>query len=284
VSALLTLPAALQPPVEAALVEQARLAAPSDVKGLVDDILTAMNVEKKSDIQRERRNGAVGFRLTKTQDGYWNASGLIEPETGEVIRAAISAELGKVGPEDTRSPQRRNHDALRLIAMRSLEHSEQPSFGGSPVGVMVTMPFDVLEGRLREAWLTMPSGMQISPDTARRLACDAEIIPVVLGSKGEVLDIGRSTRQWTSAQRRAAWLEQAGRCAFPKCRRRCVELHHIRWWSLGGPTSLDNGAWLCAFHHWLVHDGGWTLKRGPDRSFSWTSPTGERRHRHLEAA
>jgi hypothetical protein len=284
VSALLSLPAGWASEVEAPLVEQARFGAPADVSSMVDDILTAMNVKKKSDIQRERRNGALGFRLTKTMDGYWSASGLIDAETGELVRAALAAENAKCGREDLRSPQRRNHDALGAIARRSLEASDQPSFAGSPIGVMVSIPADVLEDRLRESWLTLPSGMRISAETARRLACDAEIVPVVLGSKSEVLDIGRSTRQWTSAQRRAAWLEQGGHCAFPKCRRRCVELHHIQWWLHGGSTSLDNGAWLCAFHHWLVHEGRWSLKRGPDRSFVWTSRLGHQQTRHLAAA
>jgi hypothetical protein len=283
-SALLSLPPAAWSAVEEPLVAMARFGSPEDVSDMVDDILTALGVTKKSDIQRERRNGALGFRLTKTMDGYWSVSGLVDPATGELVRAALAALNGKCGPDDLRTPQRRDHDALATMARRSLESADQPSFGGSPVAVMVTIPYDVLEGRLREAWLTLPSGMRISPETARRLACDAEIVPVVLGSRSEVLDIGRSTRQWTSAQRRAAWLEQGGRCAFPKCQRRCVELHHIKWWLLGGHTSLDNGAWLCTFHHWLVHDGGWTLNRGPDRSFIWTSQIGQQQIRHLSAA
>jgi uncharacterized protein DUF222 len=283
-SALLSLPQAAWSAVEGPLVEMARFGAPSDVSDMVDDVLTALGVTKKSDIRRERRNGAVGFRLTKTMDGHYSASGLIDPATGELVRAALDAHNAKCGPDDLRTPQRRDHDALATVARTSLESADQPSFGGSPVGVMVTIPYDVLEGRLREAWLTLPSGMRISPETARRLACDAVILPVVLGSKSEVLDIGRTTRQWTSAQRRAAWLEQGGGCAFPKCQRRCVELHHIEWWSLGGHTSLDNGAWLCAFHHWLVHDGGWTLSRGPDRSFVWTNTIGQAQRRHPSAA
>src|SRR3954453_20391725 len=187
VSALMSLPPAWWEPVEAPLVEVARLGLPTDVSVMVDDILTAMNVEKKSDVRLRRRNGALGFRLTRTMDGYWSPSGLLDPETGELLRAAIATENAKCGREDVRTPQRRDHDALRTIARRSLETGDQPSFTGSPLGVLVTIPADVLEDRLREAGLTLPSGMRISPDTARRLACDAEIVPAVLGSAGEVL-------------------------------------------------------------------------------------------------
>jgi hypothetical protein len=283
VSALLSLPPSLWEAVEQPLVEQAPYASPTEISAIVDDILTALNVTKKSDVRRERRNSALGFRLTKTYDGHWSASGLVDPETGEIIRAALAAYNGRTGPEDQRTPQRRDLDALATIARRSLAADDQPSFAGSPIGVMVTMPLELLEDRLREAWLTMPSGMRIGAETARRLACDAEIVPVVLGSKSEVLDIGRTSRQWTCAQRRAAYLEQAGQCAFRGCKRGCTELHHIVWWSLGGRTSVDNGAWLCAYHHWLVHEGGWKLRRDPDRSFVWTDKFGHE-HRHPMAA
>ena len=283
-SALLSLPPVARDVVEEPLVEQARFGSPQDVSDMVDDILTALGVTKKSDIRRERRNGAVGFHLTRTLDGFYSASGLIDPETGELLRAALDRHNASCGPDDLRSPQRRDHDALATLARLGLEAGDQPGFSGSPVGVLVTIPARILEERLREEWLTLPSGMRIGAETARRLACDAEILPVTLGSAGEVLDIGRATRQWTSAQRRAAWLEQGGHCAFPKCQRRCVELHHIVWWSLGGHTSLDNGAWLCSFHHWLVHEGRWSLRRGPDRSFVWTNTLGQEQIRHLLAA
>jgi hypothetical protein len=94
----------------------------------------------------------------------------------------------------------------------------------------------------------------------------------------------RPTRKFTVAQRRAAYLRDGGRCAFPECRGQVTELHHIVFRRHGGPAALDNAAWLCAFHHWLVHDGGWTLRRGDDRSFVWTSPAGRQQRRHLSAA
>jgi hypothetical protein len=77
------------------------------------------------------------------------------------------------GPDDVRSPMRRDHDALATIARTSLQAADQPGFSGSPVGVLVTIPYEVLADRLREAWLTLPSGMRISAQTARRFACEA---------------------------------------------------------------------------------------------------------------
>jgi len=62
------------------------------------------------------------------------------------------------------------------------------------------------------------------------------------------------------------------------------ELHHIIFRRHRGATSLDNAAWLCTFHHWLVHEGRWTLQRQADNSYLWTGPHGQQRIRHLKTA
>ena len=141
-----------------------------------------------------------------------------------------------------------------------------------------------LENELLEKWLTLPSGAVISAATARRMACDAEIIPVVLGSNSEVLDIGVANHEFTTAIRRAAYQRDRGRCAFPGCCNPVSELHHIVFRRNGGATSLDNAAWLCSYHHWLVHDGRWTLTRLPTNDYLWTGPQGQQRIRHLSTA
>jgi hypothetical protein len=127
--------------------------------------------------------------------------------------------------------------------------------------------------------ISLPSGATITADTARRLACDAEIIPVVLGRSSEVLDIGQADHEFTVAIRRAAYLRDHGHCAFPRCANRVVELHHIIFRRHRGPTSLDNAAWLCAFHHWLVHEGRWTLQRHAHSGYLWTNPHGKQHTR-----
>jgi hypothetical protein len=107
----------------------------------------------------------------------------------------------------------------------------------------------------------------------------------VLGSRSEILDIGQANREFTVAQRRAAYLRDNGKCAFPDCRGKVAELHHIWFRRRGGPGTLDNAAWVCRFHHWLVHEGSWTLRRDPaDKSYLWTGPHGQQRIRHLHKA
>jgi hypothetical protein len=65
-------------------------------------------------------------------------------------------------------------------------------------------------------------------------------------------------------------------CRFPGCgARRFVIGHHIRWWADGGSTRLDNLMLVCGFHHKLVHEHGWTVKREPAGEFTWFRPNGK---------
>jgi hypothetical protein len=96
-----------------------------------------------------------------------------------------------------------------------------------------------------------------------------------------VLDIGQADHEFTTPIRRAAWIRDQGRCAFPDCRNRPAEAHHIHFRRHQGPTSLENCAWLCLFHHWLAHEGGWTLRRDHNGDYLWTGPFGQQRFRHL---
>src|SRR5262245_9890051 len=118
-------------------------------------------------------------------------------------------------------------------------------------------------------------GNPLPPDTVRRLGCDADILPVVLGGEGEVLDVGREQRLATRAQRRA--LRAMYRtCGYPGCQVRfeACRIHHVHWWEHFGPTALHNLIPLCSSHHHLVHEGGWTLTLRPDRTISLHRPDG----------
>ncbi|AUZ89373.1 hypothetical protein CVO76_10710 [Arthrobacter agilis] len=102
---------------------------------------------------------------------------------------------------------------------------------------------------------------QISARTIRTLACDADLIPLVLGSSGQVLDIGRSQRLFPPHLRRALVARDKG-CAFPDCTipASWCEAHHITPWSRGGGTNINNGVLLCTRHHHVIHQGLWTVE------------------------
>ena len=91
-------------------------------------------------------------------------------------------------------------------------------------------------------------------------ACDADAYRVVLGAKGEVLDVGRQTNRWPVAIRRAITVRDRG-CVFPGCDRppSWTDIHHCTPWREGGHTSVDNGVLLCRRHHTFVHRARWTI-------------------------
>ena len=118
-------------------------------------------------------------------------------------------------------------------------------------------------------------GTAVPVDVMRRLACEADMLPVVLNGRGEALDAGRAQRLATPAQR-AALRTMHRTCIGPTCSvpfEDC-EIHHVIPWEQGGLTNLDNLAPLCTHDHRLVHEGGWTLRLMPDRVATWTRPDG----------
>jgi hypothetical protein len=110
--------------------------------------------------------------------------------------------------------------------------------------VVVTVPFDVLRKELGLGMLD--TGQPVSATQVRRMACDAMLIPAVLGGDGQVLDLGQARRLFTGPVRRALVLRDGG-CAFPGCDRpaRWCDGHHITSVLDGGPTDLDNGVLVC---------------------------------------
>ncbi len=119
------------------------------------------------------------------------------------------------------------------------------------------------------------NGIPLPVSTVRRLCCDAEILPVVLNGDGQALDVGRSSRTATRAQRRA--LRAMHRtCIHPDCTITfdACRIHHILPWQRGGATDIDDLAPVCESHHHAVHEGGWGLTMTPDRIATWTRPDG----------
>jgi hypothetical protein len=217
--------------------------------------------------RRQRR-----LRTTvRAEDGMGVGSWQADPLDHAVIDAAITrvaAELwrvehGEAAPVTdtvTSSPQRRL-DALVEICRR-VEGASAADGRTETARVVVHVTLADLRARSGDASaLAVVEGHGPVPvATARRLACTARIVPAVLGSMGEVLDLGRHRRLASPAQRLAALTEYGG-CAFPGCDRpiQWCELHHLHPWENGGPTDHGNLVPLCGRHHHLVHEGGWTI-------------------------
>ncbi|QCX26613.1 HNH endonuclease signature motif containing protein [Nocardioides jishulii] len=150
--------------------------------------------------------------------------------------------------------------------LETLDPTRLPIHGGDATHLMVTIPFETLTRDLGVATIdnaTPGDGhATITAAQARRLACTAQIIPAVLGTDGEVLDVGRAARLFTKAQRRALALRdttcRAEGCDIPGT---WSEAHHLVPWSHGGATDLSNAALLCSHHHHRSHDPGYDMSR-----------------------
>ncbi|MBB2892643.1 DUF222 domain-containing protein [Flexivirga oryzae] len=185
---------------------------------------------------------------------------------GDVNRAAsgatstggtsTGAATGRV--RDERTPGKRRVDALMDLVAAGAKTVCGDGMGiGAGATVLVTMDLHRLLTDLDGA-ITI-GGEILDAGTARRLACDADLIPVVLGTKSQPLDVGREKRLATKAIRAAVVHRDMG-CTFPACDRPpgYCEIHHILPWWAGGDTALDNSAMLCRRHHQIVHRHGYT--------------------------
>ncbi len=144
-----------------------------------------------------------------------------------------------------------------------LDPANLPAHGGDATTLMVTIALDSLQADLGTG--TVLGGEPMSASAVRRLACTAGIVPVVLGGNGEVLDLGRTSRLYTPAQRKALRLRdqhcRAENCTIPAT---WCEAHHRKPWSSGGRTDLADGVLLCSWHHHRVHDRRFTADTLPN--------------------
>jgi hypothetical protein len=105
---------------------------------------------------------------------------------------------------------------------------------------------------------------KITAAQARRLACNAHLVPAVLGTQSQVLDLGRSTRLFTAAQRKALLVRdrecRAEGCDIPGT---WTQAHHWIPWTKHGPTDLANAV-LCSHHHHRAHDPTYEADRLPN--------------------
>jgi hypothetical protein len=120
-------------------------------------------------------------------------------------------------------------------------------------------------------------GFELPVETIRRMACYADITPIIVGADGVHMELGRTTRLANRHQRRALKAMYRG-CAVPGC---CVAwdhvvIHHLTYFRNGGPTDIANLLPLCTKHHHLAHEGRWKITLDPDRNLTITRPDGTR--------
>ena len=176
----------------------------------------------------------------------------VEGERPEPVKAATAVELG----------------AAFCELLERLDGSQVPEMSTGAT-VVVTMTLETLTGGLAAA--TLDTGDRIAAHTARRLACEASIIPVVLDGRREVLDQGRRKRLFTRAQRIALATRDKG-CTAAGCHTAAwfCHAHHDHPWATGGTTDLTNGRLLCPTHHRTAHDPRYDTRVLADHQIEFT--------------
>jgi Domain of unknown function (DUF222) len=234
---------------------------------------------RDEDLQQEQRYACLHQEST----GMWSLNALLPPLEGSTLYAALDPlavpRPAADGTPDPRSRQQRMADAVTGLAQLSLAqrggHSGMlPNRHGSPVRLVVTGDKDTLLADLTrphgQAGIAParvetgePGGHDVSPLTFQVLACDAEIVPVLLDGYGRALDVGESVYRFPPRIRKAIELRDA-HCTFGACTAppSWCHAHHLlafgRNGKPGGPTSEANGTLLCGSHHRFVHANGWT--------------------------
>jgi Domain of unknown function (DUF222)/HNH endonuclease len=213
-------------------------------------------------------NGAISAET----NGAMSAEALGAGSAHGTAVAGAAADPGQAaGGVDGRSAGARRADALIEICRRVLDGGELPDNGGEKPHLVMTMSWEQLRDQVGAGLLD--TGDLLTPATVRRLACDAFLIPAVLGGDGQVLDVGRARRLIDGPLRRALVLRDRG-CAWPGCDRppRWCHGHHVVPWQDGGPTSLANSVMLCGFHHREIHKGYWQVRIAADGHPEFTPP------------
>ncbi len=231
-------------------------------------------------LEAEEREASAAQRLTMWEDSHGKVHGrfTLDALTGAMLKKALlgfaapkhrAATTGALG-ERRPTPVRLGQAFAELVQRYPTDRL--PDAGGVNATVVVTMTLDSLLGGLKAAHLD--TGHPISAALARRLACDAGLVPAVLGTDGSVLDLGRRTRLFTAKQRIALGLEQRG-CAAEGCDHPpgLCHAHHAVPWSLGGRTDLANGLLLCPKHHRIAHDAAYTQAKRPGGKVAFTRRT-----------
>ena len=245
-----------------------------DLHGLaaqVRDRLDQDGVEPRELRQRRRRS----LRITTTEDAMVRIEAVLDPESAAPVVTAIDAivtrSIRKVAfahpsdqpsaAEETRTTAQLRADALVELCRHAAGCKRAKADGIPEITVVVRIDLDALQSGIGIGEI---DGIQcpVSAGAVRRMAADANLIPMVLGGEGQVLDLGRGERLFTVAQR-LALAERDGGCAWTGCPHppSYTEAHHIRWWNAhSGATDLDNGILLCSSHHHRIHDDGWDIE------------------------
>ncbi|NHC24106.1 DUF222 domain-containing protein [Nocardioides sp. IC4_145] len=232
-------------------------------------------------LEREEREARVNAWLTMSPDGKGSYRGKFSIPTlqGEMLKKALLAfaapkhQASKKADEPEReqverrpSPERMGDAFCELI--ERFPTTELPELGGLNASIVVLIDYTNLRSDVGRT--VLESGQPVSAALARRMACEAGLLPAVLGRRSEVLDLGRTSRLFSPAQRTALGITQrectAAGCDWPAY---LCHAHHDDSWLSGGRTDMRKGRLLCPRHHARIHDPRYETTLHPDNQVTF---------------
>jgi hypothetical protein len=218
---------------------------------LVFDDESGVFITQLLDLALSPRRG--GPRFVADADREWAARLTDDPRSNEQLSFDTVMDVLRCGTEVEESTTLRTHrPAVRVIVTH--DHDSSDGFSGSPghlEGNVDAVPTAVVEAHL----------------------CDAGSLPIHTDRAGNILDLGRESRLFSSRQRSVLRVRDGG-CVWLECDRAAwtTEAHHINsWHAEKGRTDVADGVLLCRFHHLLLHNNGWKISRDGTR-YTLTPP------------
>ncbi len=272
--------------IEQALVAKAQSLSPGALRkaarralAAVEDDLAVVDAHENGIVRDREEFARSRTRLTlhDNNDGTVTGHFTIPVMQGHLLRKVLETitaprryRLGATHAQAGERESRTDWDRARGEAFcELLEHLPTDHLHPKTAATLVvTLELGTLREALKVAHLD--TGEALSAGEVRRLACNARLLPAVLGGQSLPLDLGRSARLYSDPQRTALGIKHKT-CAADGCERPFAwcELHHLVAWALGGKTDLADAIPLCHFHHQRIHDHRYTHAHRPDGSITF---------------
>jgi hypothetical protein len=266
------------------LTDHAVILAPPDLRRFAHAVVNAADPDGPQPVDDQLQQDRRYLDLKQRRDGMWHLAGRLTDTVGAQLTTILDPlakpRISSIEDSDGNTTQipdprpwvQRLHDALDEACAKLLKSADQPSVGGIPASVVVTIS---LEDLFAKAGLAETAdGSQLTSDQLLRIADEAEIWPTIIDRNGVPLALGRSQRLASKGQTMALIARDAG-CSFPGCTHppQWCDRHHILDWILGGLTDLENLTMLlCRYHHTHFLQKGWTCRINADGLPEWIPP------------
>jgi hypothetical protein len=223
--------------------------------------------------------------VNKTFTGRYALKGDLTADDGHRLKHYLDTSMDVVyrnernkrsAPKHTRPPmfpptrERTSGErcAEALVGLTESGFAANPDVPGGPqaaIGIVVTVEQDAAQ-----TGATTNTGIEIDRAVLDEYCCDSHLYRLVRNQSNVIINEGRLKRTVTDKQRLSLASRDLG-CAVPDCGipPSWCHAHHIEFFRNGGTTDLDNLVLLCRRHHSQVHNNSWTIKKHPDKTFTF---------------